>query len=133
MTQFNLVEPLVAHGLSLVKTQWSKSRLYLPYVALYHGHKPGVPGNAILLNRRYKPLGINQSTHVDYLDPQFDYCRFDAPEDDEPDVKRVEGFGWGLWFYSDESSPRNSDVYLNQYLLKLHKVLATYTQRSGDE
>lgn len=129
MTQFNLVEPLITHGLSLVKTDWHTARSYLPYVALY---QPTEAGNLILLNRSYKPLGLKQSTHVDYKDPRFDYCRFVAPEDQSLDVKQLDGLGWAFWFYNDSTAPRASDQAMATYLQKLYQQFATYSQKSDD-
>lgn len=100
-------------------------RIHFPYCL-----QPLADGRAILLNRRYKPLGVQSKDHVEY---ETHPSTFSLKLNEATAAKlswdgRYPGDGQPIWLYRDSCAPRRSAQDLKAYLDRL-PILMLLPQR----
>ena len=100
-----------------------KLRRDLPYVI----HSTGIPGTYLLVNRNYKPVGSNSSSHENWVD--YDKCTnlhvCVSPEQIASIVTPGHEFG----LFADGNPPWISREFAEAYLLRLRSLLAIITKQ----
>lgn len=91
-------------------------RIHFPYCL-----QPLADGRAILLNRRYKPLGVHSTEWVEY---ESHPSTFKLTLDAETAAKlswegKAPAPGEPIWLYRDACAPRESSQNLKAYLERL--------------
>ena len=101
------------------------SRLALPYKVLEVRRS-----EFVLLNRKYKPLGLNTSEWVDYESPSIIY-KMRLTDDDleklsfEGIIERTEGGMRSVYLYNDSCPPHeNLDAYFEKYKVLLARKVS---------
>jgi hypothetical protein len=114
MTKHHVLRALVQQGFAHALTDWPYASLLLPYAVADLGND-----RYILLNRNYKPLGIDTKQRVDYQAPEYEFARIVAkPKGEFTDV----GGQRFMWFYNDSTVPCAPNL-LAEYAYRFHEFL----------